>query len=366
MQVLQKAATNWHPLIKGEVADAFPSMIIPSIECYHNGELKWKKGDLSSPNPLSAHTNALVQAVLTEELSLMNGEDKATAGKACEAVQSVIDLCGPYALVSLSNDLLGAVYQFLTKAAPCYSEDALYGELPDDDDDHDVVMQAACDLVGSFCRVMGAHFVQYLPRFLPPISEYGKSSRPASDRSMSIGCLSEIAQELEGSIRDFWYSVFFPAVISGLEDPDDNVKRNAAFCAGVCCEHLKEHVANDYPAILQKLGPLFTLDSATSDVVAACVDNAAAAVSRMIMACPTQVPLEQVLPVFLRVLPLQTDMTENVTVYSCLIGLVQMRHPDILANAAEVHRIFIEACLPDSKVDDEMKNRLSLALQSLQ
>jgi hypothetical protein len=365
MQVLQKSATNWHPIIKCEVADAFPALIVPSIDAYHHGEIKWTKGDLQGPNPLSPHTFALAQAVLTEELALMKDEDKSVAAKACEGAQSIIDLCGPHAMVPLANDLMGAVHAFLTKTAPCYSEDALFGELPDDDDDHDGVMQAACDLVATFCRVMGQHFVQYLPQFLSPICEYGKSSRPPSDRSMSVGCLSEIAQELEGGIGEYWQSVFVPAILGGLSDEDAGVQRNAVFCAGVCCEHLKERAAGDYHTLLQRIGPLFSLDVGGDDAMAACVDNAAAAVARMIMACPAQVPLAQVLPVFLHALPLKTDMTENGTVYTCILGLLQMNQPDILANVAEVKRIFGEASSEGSQVDDELKAKLSSKLQAL-
>jgi importin-4 len=366
LESLKKSADNWHPIIKSEVADALPALIVPSVEAYHQGELKWKKGDVHGPNPLSAHTFALAQAVLNVELELMEGDDKIAAGKACEAVQTVIELCGPHAFAPLANELLAAVHSFLTKTAKCYTEDAYFGELPDDDDDHDVVMQAACDLVGAFARVLGQHFVQYLPQFLPPICEYGKSSRPSSDRSMSVGCLSELAQELEGGIEAYWKSVFLPAVVAGLADEDENVKRNSVFCAGVCCEHLRERAAADYPTILHGIWPIFSLDASTGDdSVAACMDNAAAAVARMIMACQTHVPLAQVLPSFLRALPLKTDMTENETVYTCILGLLQMNQPDIVAHKQEVQRIFREACGASSQVDDETKAKLLSALQAL-
>jgi hypothetical protein len=365
MQVLQKAATNWHPLIKCEVADAFPSLIIPSIAAYHNGEIEWKKGDLSGPNPLSAHTQAIVGAVIQELLALMLDEDKSVVSKACEALQSIIELCGPHAMAPVANELLEITHSLLNKTAACQEADQMYGEQPDDDDDHDVVTQAACDLVGGFCRVMGAQFAPFLPQFLPAICEYGKSSRPPNDRSMSVGCLSEIAQELEGSIAEHWKSVFLPAVLAGLADADDNVKRNSAFCAGVCCEHLHETAAGDFQNILQVMGPIFSLSATDNDSSAACMDNAAAAVARMIMASPTHVPLPQVLPAFLRVLPLKTDMSENDTVYSCLLGLLQMNHPDMLANVTELKRIFNEACQEGSKVDDETKHRLQQTLQTL-
>jgi len=365
MQVLQKAAANWHPLIKTEAADAFPSLIIPSIAAYHNGEIEWKKGDVNTNN-MSEHTSLIVRAVLNEEIALMQDDEKTVVGKACNAVQSVIELCGPAALMPVLNDVLRVTHELLAKTAPCHAAEAMYGEIPDDDDDHDGVMQAACDLVGAYGRVLGPQaFAQYLPQFLPLIVDFSKSSRPANDRSMAVGCLSEIAQEMEGATWDHWQNVFRPCILAGLADEDDNVKRNAAFCSGICAEHLRDRIAADFPAMLQQIGPIFSLHAEHSDATAACVDNAAAAVARMIMAVPAAVPMSQVLPVMLKALPLKTDMTENETIYTCLLGLLQMNHPDVQANIAEIKRIFNESCQETSTVDEEIKVKLREALQAL-
>lgn len=339
-------------------------MVIPSVSAYHNGEIVWVKGDVSGPNPMSQHTASISSAVLVELIELMQDDDKDTVGKACEGVQGVIELVGPHALVPVASQCLKNTHELLTKKAPCQQTDESYEQL-EDDDDHDAFMTSVCDLVGAFARVMGVHFKEYLTEFLPAICAYSKSSRPPSDRSMSMGCLSEIAQELEGAIGEFWQPVFFPAILAGLADPDDNVKRNAAFCSGVCCESLGEAVVGEYPTLLQAISPLFSIDPSRGESSAACVDNAVASVSRMIMASPNHVPLGQVLPVFLKALPLKTDMTENETVYTCLLGLLQMNQPDLLSNASELKRILIEATSDSSKVADEIQEKLRLAAQSM-
>jgi importin-4 len=362
MQVLQKAASNWHPLIKSEVADALPNMVVPSVAAYHSGEVQWTKGDILSPNPMSPHTMAIVSAVLTELIALTKDDDKATVAKACGGIQSVIELCGPHALLPVANECLTSTHELLTKSAPCQASEEFVGETPEDDDDHDLVTQAACDLVGGFCRVMGEQFTQYLPQFLPAVCEYAKSSRPPRDRSMAIGWLSEVAQELQGAIYDHWQTVFLPATIAGLADPSDDVKRNAAFCAGVCCESLKERIVGDYGLLLQGLEPLFSIDPLAGESSAACIDNVAACVARMVMASPASVPMQQVLPAFLKLLPLKTDMTENETVYTCLLGLLQVNHPSVLPHKAELRRIFMEATAQGSKVDEEIQEKLTQAL----
>jgi len=182
---------------------------------------------------------------------------------------------------------------------------------------------------------------------------------------MAMGCLGEIAQELGVGIKDHWDSVFFPAIMAGLTDPDDNVKRNAAFCTGVCCEGLGDAIAAVYPQFLQSISPIFALDPNSSDSAAAAVDNAAAAISRMIMAVPASVPIGQVLPVLLKALPLKNDMTENETVYKCLIGLLQMNQEDAIANKAEIRRIFTEATAEGSRVEEDVQEKLKLAAPAL-
>ena len=382
MQVMQKAASNWHPLVKTEAADAMPSFVVPSIAAYHNGTVEWKKGDVTGTQhgpPLSQHTATIAHAVLLEEIALMKDDESATVAKACEAVQSVIEICGPVVVMPVLNELLSATHELLIQVAPCQSNDAqLYdaghGEV--DDDDHDATTQAACDLIGALSRVLGSKVMgPFMPQFLPPIMDYAKSSRPTADRAMAIGCLGEIAQEFNdgdygvGILDQNWSTVFLPCIVSTLPDREnDHVQRNAAFCAGVCAEALRERMSmQDCQTLLQHLGPLFTVRNATTESAMACVDNAAAAVARIIMFCPpTYVPLGQVLPVLLSALPLKTDMTENETVYNCLLGLWNMMNvnADVNANRNELQRVLTQACLADSNVDEEIRKKIRTSLQA--
>mmetsp|Transcript_14089 Transcript_14089/g.28734 ORF Transcript_14089/g.28734 Transcript_14089/m.28734 type:complete len:1075 (+) Transcript_14089:116-3340(+) len=365
MTVLLKAADNWHPLIKVECADAMASLIVPCVAQDHGGEIKWEKGDIAGASPLSANTTQAVNVIMKALVVLMQDDTKEVVGKACESIQSIIELCGPHSFASVANECLENTYALLAKEAPCQQLEDYGEEFGDEDDDHDAFMTSVCDLVGSFGRVMGHHFVQYLPKFLPPICEYAKSSRPPSDRSMAVGCLGELAQELGAGISEYWSNVFYPAAIAGLADSDYSVRRNAAFCIGVSCEGLGESVASQYGTMLQAMSPLFGIDVNDGDTAAACVDNASAAVARMITTSPSSVPLAQVLPVVLKALPLKNDMTENETVYNCLFRLLEKNQPDLIANKLELSRVFAEAASEASNVDDDLKEKLKLALQSL-
>ena len=365
LPLLQKAATNWHPRIKCEVAAAMPSLVAAIVADDHGGEIKWEKGDIAGANPMSARTIAVVTAVLNQLVELLEDDDVDTVGKACEGITGVIDVCGPHSLAIVANKCLENTLKLLKKEGRCQlSEDIEDIGDDEDDDDHELFMTSACDLVATFAQVMGPHFVQYLPQFLPAIAAYAKSSRPVTDRSMALGCLGELSQALQTGLADHWKTTYLPLILAGLLDADDNVKHNAAFCAGVCCEGLGNLILPDYPQLLQALGVLFTVDPNQADSSAACVDNAVAAICRMVMTSPESVPIDQVLPAMLKALPLKNDFVENETVFKCLLGLIHGNHPQVRVNAVEFRRVFQEATMEESKVDEEDKLKLRLALSA--
>ena len=62
----------------------------------------------------------------------------------------------------------------------------------------------------------------------------------------------------------------------------------------------------------------------------ACVDNDAAAMSRMIMASPNDVPLATVLHIILKSLQSKNYMTANEMVYKCMLGVMEMNNDDAI------------------------------------
>ena len=70
--------------------------------------------------------------------------------------------------------------------------------------------------------------------------------------------------------------------------------------------------------ILALLWPLFEKEGSKINST----DNACGAVARMILRSPSNVPLDQVLPVILKNLPLTRDYEENEPVYNCIFSLL--------------------------------------------
>ncbi|CAM9930356.1 unnamed protein product, partial [Sphacelaria rigidula] len=223
----------------------------------------------------------------------------------------------------------------LNAQGPCFRpgmvDDAGVGDEEDDEDDDTIdgnVANASCDLVGAFAKVFGPSFTDSFDVFLPSVLRYAKGSRPASDRAMAVGCLAEVF-ECIGPACAKYINHALPLIKRSLVDANAGVRRNAAFCAGTLAQGGGDAIVPHYLDILQALHPLFQLSG--KGVEGGVVDNAAAAVARMIMAAPAAVPMDQVLPVLLSALPLKADRSENEAVYTCLLGLIHMRHPEVLA-----------------------------------
>ncbi|GMH91126.1 hypothetical protein TL16_g11966, partial [Triparma laevis f. inornata] len=320
-ECMKKASSYWHPAIKAEIARGYPALVVCSVAAHHpDGKVPWEKGNVNH-NPMSAHTAGLASAVLKELIPYFQNPEQEVVAVSCEAIGNVIELCGPASLVPVANEVLQGILMLLESKSPCQEDYEGEDDEEDDEDEHENFMNAVMDLLGSVARVMGAQMGQFLPNFLTPIMNFSKSSRPTNDRSMAIGCLGELAQGCEQAIMPSWGSVFMPLIFQGLNDEEFAVKRNAAFTLGVCAEALKDQISTQYPALLQALSPLFTIDVNESDGAAACKDNAAAAIARMSLACPAAMPFGQVLPIFLQALPLKSDWSENETVYGCLTKL---------------------------------------------
>eukprot|EP00262_Sarcandra_glabra_P021353 TRINITY_DN8985_c0_g3_i2.p1 TRINITY_DN8985_c0_g3~~TRINITY_DN8985_c0_g3_i2.p1 ORF type:complete len:115 (+),score=15.18 TRINITY_DN8985_c0_g3_i2:271-615(+) len=72
----------------------------------------------------------------------------------------------------------------------------------------------------------------------------------------------------------------------------------------------------------------------------------------MIMVHPQSIPLNQVLPVFLKVLPLKEDREESMAVYSCLCNLVISSNPQILSLVPELVHLFAQVAVSPAETPE--------------
>uniref|UniRef100_A0A7N1A085 Importin N-terminal domain-containing protein n=1 Tax=Kalanchoe fedtschenkoi TaxID=63787 RepID=A0A7N1A085_KALFE len=283
--------------------------------------------------------------------TMTDDDDKEVVAQACMAVAEIINEFGYVAIDPYMLQLVNTTLTLLREESVCQQTES-DSDVDDDDMEHDeVLMDAVSDLLPAFAKVMGSEFAPIFSQFFEPLMKFAKASRPAQDRTMVVACLAEIAQNMGVPASGYVDSVM-PLVLKELASSEATNRRNAAFCAGEMCRNGGEPSLKFYDNILRGLHPLF----GDSEPDAAVRDNAAGAVARMIMVHPEAIPLNQVLPVFLKVLPLKEDREESLAVYSCICNLVMSSNSQILLLAEELVKIFAQVIAsPDESSDAKIQ-----------
>lgn len=329
-----------------------------------------QKGVVQQLPPVVQELTSVVMNVCVT--ALVGDEDKLPVSYACECIDGVFKLVGLAALHVPAADknhpvaveLIKAIHTLLGEKAPCQTARKVEKLEDEEDEDHDNgVIDSVTDLVAALARVLGSDFVPYFDEFHKLLLKFTKPARSHSDRAMAIGCYAEVVKEI-GNPSIKYAESLLPIIHSGLSDPMESVRRNSSFCIGVLVESTGTSLAPHFLNILQWLHPLCIRreNQLSSDAGGADVDNAVAAVTRMITAAPSSVPLSHVLPVLLDALPLRSDTTEGPAVYGCFYGLLHSNNADALNQAQKLIVLFCETLSPNSTAIDETK---AVSVQSL-
>ncbi|KAI9071084.1 hypothetical protein K1719_046949 [Acacia pycnantha] len=291
-----------------------------------------------SQNEGAAKAKEILDTVMNIYIKAMiEDDDKEVVAQACTSIADIIRDYGYSTLEPYLSQLVEATSLLLREESACQLVES-DSEIDEDDSEHDeVLMDAVSDLLPAFAKAMGSQFAPIFAQLFEPLMKFSKASRPPQDRTMVVACLAEVAQNMGSPIAGYVDRVM-SLVLKELASSEATNRRNAAFCVGELCKNGGDLSVKYYDNILRGLHPLFG-ESEPDDAVR---DNAAGAVARMIMVHPESIPLNQVLPVFLRVLPLKEDHEESMAVYSCVSTLVLSSNPQILSLAPELVRLFAQ------------------------
>ncbi|KAD4179444.1 hypothetical protein E3N88_28035 [Mikania micrantha] len=280
----------------------------------------------------------ILASVMNIYIKTMNeDDDKEVVAQACMSVADIIKDFGYAAVEPYMPRLVESTLVLLKQESVCQQIES-DSDIDDDDTEHDeVLMDAVSDLLPAFAKAMGSHFAPIFATLFDPLMKFAKGSRTAQDRTMVVACLAEVAQDMGAPIAAYVDAVM-PLVLKELASSSETNRRNAAFCAGELCKNGGASSLKYFGDVLRALYPLFG-ESEPDDAVK---DNAAGAVARMIMAHQESIPLNQVLPVFVKGLPLKEDHEESLPVYSCICHLVLSSSPHIAPLVPDLVNVFAQ------------------------
>ncbi|KAF7309755.1 Importin N-terminal domain-containing protein [Mycena indigotica] len=326
-----------------------------------SGAPEWQAG--LNYAPLPSTVKDLNEHALKALLEMYETEDnKSVVTTLCNSLAETITKIGPAFVDGHLDEISKMAIEILDQKAECQQD-------PDQDEDEEapedqaeyetVLIASAGDVVSAIANALGADFAPAFSTFYPLIAKYYKKSRSLNERSSTIGCLAEIISGMKGAITPSTEPLL-ELCFKALGDPEADVLSNAAFAVGLLVENSEMDLTPQYLPLLGALRPLFNVTADSPSNALNAKDNAAGAVSRMIVRNVSAVPLDQVLPVLVGGLPLRNDPLENRPVFRALFYLFRTNgaalHP-FISNLLPVFAHVLDPSAPD-QVGDEIRAEL--------
>ncbi|KAM3415398.1 hypothetical protein BST61_g8924 [Cercospora zeina] len=336
------------------------------------GMQKWQPGLPLKVKP-TADLERLGDLVMRGTLALWEEEmDRATVTEINRNLAATLKLCGPAPLAPSASSnqstpleqITSAVMLILQRSHPCQKDEDDFDEpapMESETAEYDwLVIETAMEVVTALATALGPQFAELWKIYESPIVKYC-SSQERFERSAAVGTMGECIESMASACTPYTPRMF-KLLLKRLSDEDPEAKSNAAYGMGLLCLHStdeKETIPN-YNTILGLLEPLLRRNNNANESEARLLDNAAGCVSRMVKKSPNSVPLEQVLPHLVDLLPLKEDFREHEPVFDMIISLYQAQNPVIQGLTSKLLPIFDQVQQPpEDQISDEIRTKLA-------
>ncbi|KAK5715533.1 hypothetical protein LTR15_010178 [Elasticomyces elasticus] len=305
--------------------------------------------------------------------------DRATVTEINRNLAATLKLCGPAILAPSSTtdqstpvqQVAATVLLLLQKSHPCQKDEEDFDDgeaLEEESNEYDwLVIETAMEVITAMGTALGQQFAELWKIFETPIMKY-TSSQEHFERSAAIGTVGEAVESM-GAACTPYTARMMRVCLKRLTDDNPETKSNAAFATGMLCLHSTDakEVLGNYNTILASLEPLLSHQSASpNEDDARLLDNAAGCVARMIKKAPNNVPLQEVLPRLVELLPLTEDYRENEPVFDMIIDLYRQQNPVILSLTDKLMPVFEQVMAPpEDQLKAETKEKLGQLVQYL-
>jgi len=218
------------------------------------------------------------------------------------------------------------------------------------------------EVITCLAAALGESFGELYQIFEKPVVKY-TSSQETVERSAAVGTLAECVGNMGATVTPHTPSLM-KIFLKRLSDEDPDTRSNAAYGTGLLCEKSRneKEILGNYNTILGKLEPLLHQKQE-----ARLLDNSAGCVARMVKAHPGNVPIEQVLPVLVQLLPLREDYEENDAVFGMIVALYQAQNPVIQSLTPQIITVLQKVLAPpEEQLREETRGQVQQLVQYLQ
>lgn len=261
-------------------------------------------------------------------------------------------------------DICQQLLAVITKRHPCQQDlgDEAEEDILEESSEYDwLVIETALEVVTCLAVALGSQFAELWKMFEKPIVKYA-SSQESTERSAAVGTIAECIGNMGEGCTPYTTGLL-KLLLHRLSDEDPETKSNAVYGIGLLCEMTtnNDEILKSLPVIFSKLEPL--LDAQDQ---ARLLDNTAGCVSRFISKHPEKLPISEVLPRLVQLLPLREDYEENKPVFGMIVKLYQKNEPTIQQLTPTLMPIFEQVLgQPEEQLEDETRSQLVELVQYL-
>lgn len=271
----------------------------------------------------------------------------------------------------------------ITKRHACQQDlgDDEDGEVLDESSEYDwLLIETAMEVVTCLSVALGPAFGEVWKEFEKPIVKYA-SSQESVERSAAVGAIAECIGNMGPACTQYAVNLQ-KLLVHRLSDEDPETKSNAVYGMGLLCEMTTNdnEILSSLPTIFNKIEPLLGAQDQ-----ARLLDNTAGCVSRFITKYGDKIPIAEVLPRVVELLPLREDYEENKPIFQMIVKLCksalectlwltftnckpdQANEPTIQQLTPQLMTIF-EKVLgpPEEQLEDETRSQLVELVKYLQ
>lgn len=278
--------------------------------------------------------------------------DRTAVMAAVDSIQELLAKIGEpvLSITGATDAILSAVKEIFTHRVACQDHEDEVGEETEAEYDS-MLIESAGDVLPVVARIMGGqNFLGFFSHFVDDLLKRLKVTSSTAEKSFAVGTLAEVIEACGEPVGSAFTSVLYPVFTRMTKDEDEEVRSNSVFALGVLASNGGAAMIGHYNEILKTLFDVMNTESNPR-----VLDNICAAVCRMIWHSPQSVPLAQVFPVVMQLLPLKEDMEENVTVFTCAMKLYSETNPELRQYIPKLLNVAVVVARSEEAKDETQK-----------
>ncbi|GFN80012.1 importin-4 [Plakobranchus ocellatus] len=279
--------------------------------------------------------------------------DRTVVIASVDSIQEMLAKIGEplLSITGATDAILTAVKEIFTHKVACQDQEEDDGEDEAEAEFDSMLIESAGDILPVIAGIIGGqNFVGFFTHFVEDLLKRLKQTSSTAEKSFAVGTLAEVIEACGEPVGSAFTGTLYPVFTRMARDEDEEVRSNSVFALGLLAVNGGQVMVGQYPDILKTLFAIMNSESNPR-----VMDNICAAVCRMIWHSPQSVPLAQVFPVVMQLLPLKEDLEENVTVFTCVMKLYSENIPELAQYIPKLLNIATVVARSDELKDETQK-----------